>query len=157
MNINTRDQLCQLIQLFVHCIIIYVVGMFREIYFCSQKVEISEKSLHPSPPPLNVIFSSSSSFQRKKTNDIHVSNIKLLIIRTLIISHFKFDCVSHGHRYAYVKNDISVHYFNRGATQKVTTCFFQQTLILFCTRFWCFHILLKDYQILRYHHLFLFQ
>ena len=108
------------------------------------------------PPPLKVIFSSSSSFQRKKTNDIHVSNIKLLIIRTLIISHFKFDCVSHGHRYAYVKNDISVHYFNRGATQKVTTCFFQQTLILFCTRFWCFHILLKDYQILRYHHLFLF-
>ena len=68
----------------------------------------------------------------------------------LIISHFTFDCVSHGHRYVYVKNNINLHYFNWGPTQKVTTSFFQEAAFLFQNRFWCFHVLLKGCLIL--HH-----
>ena len=56
-----------------------------------------------------------------------------------------------SHRYAYVKNNINLHYFNSGPTQKVTTCYFQEAAFLFWNQFWCFHILIKGFLILRHH------
>ena len=72
--------------LFVYCIITYAVRISCGFYFCfSKRLKFRRNSR------LKVIFSSRS--KRRKTNDIHVSNIKLYIIRILIISHSTFDCV----------------------------------------------------------------